>query len=400
MLRNSLSFKYSELWDNAIIFILAFYPPLPLFNYLNPLLLFYYLFRYKSSFNFSLSTFVILTSLALSFIYNTFSNPSSINGQSISRVIMIALILSFFPFCRIKKISKIFIIASILYIFLSQVAYYFNWNDLVSFYDTYYPYEGDIKSYTSDYLKEQSVLLGDNTRLGGLFHNPNHCARLYTLLLAVYLISTPNGTKLFEKFLIILAILFGVVLTGSRTGLFISFLLLLLSFFQFNIVGVSRIGKVVLFTVFIMLLYYFFTNIVDDSSYRALRITEGTSDSLMAKFLRFSDYIEIEKNTPALLFGHFDQHSFLTTISIGDNRTLDSEWGYAIFNYGFFFLIGYIIFFIEKIKKMNSNNMLILVPLFWVLTSAILLSYRFSLLYFLFFSHFYQKSLISNDNEL
>lgn len=381
---------------NAFIFLLAFYPPLPVFNFINPIILLICICVRKDTLRMPFPIVLIIVSIYVSLVFNMIVQPENINLQSISRALVVAGIFLFFPYAENEKINNNLLYLCVVYLLFSQISYFIGFNRFISFYETYYPYVGDIQVYTSDYLSQQTQLLGVNTRLGGLYHNPNHCARAYTLFLATYFIE--NERFSIKKAIFCFICLFGIILTGSRTGLFVAILLMLGSYYWGEEKNRPQKSGRILGGIIALGILYLFYSFFDSGSYRALRLEEGTGDSLTTKFVKFADYVNSQHNFLYLLFGNFDQHSFLKLSK--DESTIDSEWGFAIYNYGLIFLIGYILFYITTIKRLKSIYKLIMIPLLWTITSGILFAYKFSLLFYLLFSlYYYRSTKLNTEND-
>lgn len=378
-----------ELFVNCLIFVIMFYPPLGMFNLINPLLLFYFVVRYykfnKSKRRSVLPLFFFLL-IVLSFTLNASANPTAINFVSVSQAIMISLILVFFPLIPNFKLYDLTVFVCTLYLLFSQICYSLNISYFISFFDTFYPYEGSIISYSSDYLQSQTELLESNLRLGGLFHNPNHCSRIYTFLLAIFTIEHPRYDR--KKILLLGVMLFGIVLTGSRTGLIIALCIIILDYYlktkdNFLVFILTAIG---ILTIFVF-------DAIDFGAYRAFSFSAGSETSLSSKFTRFFSYMEGETNALFILFGHFDLRT--TAEYLTGNEQLDSEWAYMIFSYGIFSIFVLLLFYFNRFREMTAQYRIIALPLLWCVTSTILLAHRISLLYFILFSIYYQRSMIN-----
>ena len=57
---------------------------------------------------------------------------------------------------------------------------------------------------------------------------------------------------------------------------------------------------------------------------------------------------------------------------------MDSEWGDAIFTYGWLFIFAYAIFFFEYYKRLQKDNRMVIILLLWAISSTVLMSFRTS----------------------
>ena len=70
---------------------------------------------------------------------------------------------------------------------------------------------------------------------------------------------------------------------------------------------------------------------------------------------------------------------------------IDSEYGEAIFLYGFFAIIGLILFYFSLIKLKNKKINFFLIVLIWCASSTVIFSYKTSFIFMFLLSNFYSN---------
>jgi len=255
--------------------------------------------------------------------------------------------------------------------------------------DFLYPYTGDVVSESTDYLLEHSAnatSLSDlqNIRFGGLFHNSNQCMKYISMCSIIYAIENlKTPIKLQLPFW---AIVFSsALLSGSRTGFVIVFATVALMFFLRKRQQVS-IKAIFLPAVFIIITFYCVSEIFS-SQFRMFDIKDGTSDggSIVYKYANFAYYNNIVTEARQILVGNFDVDSICTVYHTPFSQ-FDSEWGNAVYFYGYFFIVVYFTFLIKTIGKLRGINIIAILLFFWIISSTVLFSYRTSFAFFLILS--------------
>ena len=349
----------------------------------NPILCLFLFFYFRKG---HVETFggktVFITALVLSFIANfAFGDVSS---KSVLTFLNILLILFCFPFIGDYKIRNIYFYIALLFILFSQFAIFMNIPLLSPLYKVLYPpslYEG-YYNYVAQNAGFHNIF---NFRMSGIYHNPNQCARYVTIIFAAFILE--NRTQKVEKCLPYIAITaLSVLMTGSRTGLFV-FAAILLVWLWLND-SVSKTKKnLVLLGIICFFAYMLYSSI----GFRGIELREGMDNSANLKLYALLDYLKHDNGIMHLLFGNFDQEKFERS-SINIIGQMDSEYGYLIFNYGFVAFFAYIYFFIAVGKKLTKYNRIMLIPMLWILSSTMLLAFRPVFVFMLLLSKYFVTS--------
>lgn len=357
------------------------FPTNNLFFVVNILFLLYsFRYRNKSVKNKAVFPFIII--MFFSYIINMAQLPDSLIFKESFRIINIIAFLYITPIALKRVDYKIIgrcLFATLLFIFISQLAFLFAIQPLVDFIDKYYPYEGDALGLTTDYILERSSgsLYDIGIRYSGIYRNPNQCSRYVVLLTSALLYISRRYIKIIS----VIIALISVLMTGSRTGFLVLSLVVVAYMFyaekrSMNILWIV-IGAVVI---------TFLSSKVDLSGFRAVAIEEGVDTSLATKFVWFLQFITQENSILYLLFGHG------TSANVAEYGIplLDSEWGMAIFSYGIIGFAFYIYMLVEFFKKAPSKSKAIFVNLLWIISSTVFLSYRMNLVFVITLSLIWQ----------
>lgn len=329
-------------------------------------------FLYKAAFLPFLFCFII------SFLINIL-DASTAENKDIFMNFYIFLLLLLFPFNKnIKPMHSLVFIISIFYIFISQISYVFNIPLIIDYFEKFYSYQGDMLGYQSDFVLSGA---GDmefisNRRYGGLFHNPNQAMKYMTLLYLGALLFWVE--KNIYKFSIVSLIVFSsIILSGSRTALFIYVIVSFIYIFPF--LKKANKKSITIFFLVIMFVIYGAIKITSGfQSERAFLVGEGLSNSVGVKLIWLQDTLE-QMDVSKLLFGHFWRSSF-TDYNV---LMLDSEWGYLIFDYGIVGFLTWIFSLIYLFYKCPKRYRLIFIFLLWSISSTVLMSYRTSFVFFM-----------------
>lgn len=333
--------------------------------------------------------FSIIFILALSFSYNIILNET-IGVKEVFRFFSILVLFLLFPYIPDIDIPIPLLYIIILIIFLSQIAYVLNLQVLIFIFDAIYPYEGDVVSFSSEFLLQSSNNsdLIVHRRYGGLFHNPNQAVKYVTLLLAVFLIENKNSS--FGRILPFLILIFiSLLLSGSRTGLIVGLLLVFLYKIYLN-KQINKINTFILLAVFFALFIYLIYNFFGTSDVRIFDIKDGIENSVLIKISWFLQFFNQLDSIPKYLIGHFSSNSIEKLYGI---PLLDSEWGELFYCLGIFGFISFTLFYFHCYKIGNKNLKFYLIILLWGITSTIIFSFRMSFLFLLFLSNYYNKSI-------
>ncbi len=385
-----------------IIPLIFFYsliaPPNVLNNYLQsifPIILFVSTQNIFRKFNvYALS---IVSIIALSFVLNSASNE--IEFKEISRMLSLSLMIFMFPFVSISNFKPQYIIISFLIIFLSQLAFVFDFSIIKEFINTYY-IDINEEKYTLEKIREVSDFSSDfiNKRYGGLFLNPNQCARYVTLLFALFLIEFKRKNKIIF-FIVVITFFISIILTGSRTGFIVLTFLLIYNYFKSVKLNMGLIKNIFILSFIFGILILMFSII----EVRNLKLEEAYEGSMEMKIELFFDYLlqsATSGNLTALFFGNFSI-AFSEKFNI---PVFDSEFGNIVFTVGFFGLIAIFLFYRKIFINSDKNVKLIFILLLWTISSSILFSFKMSFLFLFVLSNYYanylenqksQKSIIS-----
>lgn len=350
------------------------------FLLVNPLLcLFYQCFKqnrvyYKNN-------WIVVIPVLLSLFINY---PQGVEMKALYSCMAILLYFFCFPMVVNVKVPNIYFYFTLIFIFISQIAYAYNISFMEYLLNTYYPLsEGDVEG-----IYEQNAVNSDNIlhfRLGGLFHNSNQCANYLTFLLAGFIVF--NSEKTIRKMLpFILISFYAVLLTGSRTGFVVASLIIIAYLFVDKRISLMwRLLVVAIAVSTFMVLIWSGSN-----TFRGFNIEDGFSGSAMAKMNTFAYYLSSEKSVFRFLLGYMDSSRFdisnATSYVMGK---FDSDYGSIIFSYGFigFFAILYFLFTI--FKKMDRYGRLFFIVVLWMYSSTIIQSYRALFLFMLLLSCVY-----------
>ena len=322
----------------------------------------------------------IVLSLLVTFLINAATNAEGygMSAKSVVRCVMIMLMLVFFPFLKAHKIYPATIYVAIIYLLFSQLCYFFQLTPFWMYYDSVYPYNGEIYSYTSAYLSKQ--YMNFMVRFGGLYHNPNQCARAYTFLLAILLIEWKSlGANTWKKVILVM-LFFGVILTGSRTGL-LAFLLMSAYYYYKNNDSVNKVRNVTVIALVGLVILYFYSNI----EIRSVKLSEGMDDSFGSKIGFLMDYLHDETSWLYVLFGHYnmDLSNVAHYIPFG---TMDAEWGFAVFAFGVVFFVLLLIYYVKVAMNFRGEYAMLNFCLIWAVSGTILFSFSASMTFFFILS--------------
>lgn len=310
------------------------------------------------------------------------------------RMIYLCAMFIIFPFTNYSKIKTNYLYFVFTVIFLSQLIFVFNIEGLKEFIDQLWPneiekYSASRIAYVSDFSSELQGL-----RYGGLFRNPNQCARYLTLIYAIYAIESTNIVGI-KKYLFIFLVFFSIILTGSRTGLVVFGCVFVFSTFKIGLVNQKAILRYLSASLLIFSFIVFFLLIQT----RSVDITESNTGSMAQKIENLSKYwgnIVSVENLPRILFGYF---SIELTNEL-DLNIFDSEIGNMLYSVGVVGFVLIIAFYAQLIFKKDKNLYIILIILLWILSSSVLFSYRMSFVYLLVLSNYYSLYLDKKNKEL
>lgn len=360
-----------------------------------PLILYVSFFKYnKLKSNRRLTVLFVIT-VILSFSLNVFIT-NKIEIKDIARMFSLVILFGLFPFMPSTQVSNKILYVSLLFIFLSQIAYVLNIGFLVGFFDRYYPYNGDVRGFSSEFLIQSSRDIESivNRRYGGLYHNPNQAVRYITLLLSVFLIENKNKSlKVILPFIIV--VYASLLLAGSRTGLIVGSLFVIL-YFTYLYKNKPNIKGVLNLLIIILILFFCINFIYDIPELRVFQLSKGLKGSLFTKVEWFFDFFNKLDSPLNFLIGHFSTNS---TYDIYRVSLLDSEWGELFYSFGMLGFLILTLFYLNLFSTGDKNIRFYFIILLWGVSSTIIFSFRMSFLFLLFLSKYYSEYLLKNKND-
>ncbi len=339
------------------------------FQLVNPILCTLLFLLSIKNYRLFIPVFIPIFAIAVSAVLNI----GLITGaKSVLTVLTIVLYLLSFPLLRGVRLPNFYLYITFCIIFLTQVGYMLDLGVVTSFVDKYYPISWNEEG-IENMINSVSVDNYRSFRLGGLYRNPNHCAKYITLLFAAFLVLNKDKKTVYILFISAI-VLFAISLTGSRTGFVVTGLLILLAIKNYS--GTSKIQNWVLAIVLIVGLALM---IRSGDIGRGTRISEGMSDSFGLKLQMTLDYLRNEHSLSKYLFGNLDASMFQTDTAY----SFDCEYGYLIYCYGFVGFFAFVYLFYRLYKFIPRSNRLFFLVCLWMLTSSILMSYRTVFVFFL-----------------
>ncbi|MFI3165692.1 MAG: hypothetical protein R3Y45_05370 [Bacillota bacterium] len=332
--------------------------------------------------------------LNISTTYSMYSNLANI-FEEISRALVYILILQIILLLPVSikvhlRIWKIVVFCSVFIAFLQYTKLYDINSILINVY-------GDsIQFYNTQY----SSL--DSFRSGSIFVNPNVYATFLVAVLGYYLVVC-NRLKesVLRKIIMYGLICIGLLFSGSRTGMILSIVLLLVNMIiikrgQFKVSHIFAIMTAIVMGIIIFLCYGIsFSDFIGDA--RLLQIEAGLSNSFGIKIQRYSSLLE-EMNAINVIFGYgpFDYTESAELL-------VDFEFGYITLYFGLCGLLLYVamIYNILKYNFVQDNEnkhlklVMVIVMIFFGWTSGVYLHLRiFSTFILLFMPVVYSENYI------
>jgi hypothetical protein len=344
----------------GIILLIGFLLPHTntLFLSVNPLICIL-LFLITSKKKFQKIIFLPILSILIAIIFNIEGN-ASIKSLFASANIVICLLT--FPFVNNVIIRNFYIYLCFGVIFISQIGYIYHWGPVTSLVDTYYPitWGEHFITHTNENIDIDNYL---SFRLGGLYRNPNQCAKYVTMLLAIYFVNNLKSSLKTQLGLAFIAC-YSVLLTGSRTGFIIASALVLFTIYR------KRVSPA--FIVLTALIFFLLVGYLSEVSLRGIDIESGLQNSAGLKFSMTMNYLSTESSLLRLLFGNLDMSLF----DSGQSYSLDCDYGYIIYCYGFVGLLSFFYFLIKVFKNTPKDKRRFFFILLWMITSSIFMAYR------------------------
>lgn len=354
---------------------------------INPLLCFYFIYtRNKGSF--CREGRVPIAAIILSILVNM---AGAATGKSLLTATSILLCIMAFPMVNNVKLKNIYIYMCFGLILLSQVGYMFHFGFITAIVDRLYPisWGEDFITRANEYATIDNYM---DYRLGGLYRNPNHCAKYVSFLMAIYIVSNKDKTIIKQVAFLFLCYI-SIILTGSRTGFAIGSILILMAFMSSN-----KKSPALRIAVSIGALIFILNIISSGGGGRGTKIEEGFHGSADMKWKLLMDYLTHEDSIIYYFVGHLDLSLFNPSFDV--NYSFDAEYGYMIYCFGFIGLFAFVYYLYKIYCNIEKENRLFFFVTLWMLTSSIFFAYRAVFVYMLLLSIIYKgPKVTANRNK-
>jgi len=305
------------------------------------------------------------------------------SGKSMLTAFSILLCIVSFPMVNNLRLRNIYIYICFGFIFLSQIGYMFNFGLVTSLVDTLYPI-----TWGEDFItKANENVTIDNYidfRLGGLYRNPNHCAKYVSFLMAIYIVFNKKKPIIQQAVFVFLCYT-SILLTGSRTGFLIGSILVLMTFLRSN--KKSTLMRIAVTAGVLILMIY---NITSGGGGRGAKIEAGFHGSADMKWKLLMDYLTNENSVLYYLIGHLDLSLYNPSFDV--NYSFDAEYGYMIYCFGFIGLFAFAYYLYAIFCHIEKNDRIFFIVALWMLTSSIFFAYRAVFVFMLLLSTIYRQN--------
>lgn len=347
--------------------------------FINPLLCIVF-FLQKKDRNICREGWAPIIAIMVSIVINMAGQAS---GKSLLTAASILLCIVAFPMVNNVRLKNIYIYLCFGLIFISQVGYMLHLGFVTSIIDKLYPitWGEDFITIANENASIDNYL---DFRLGGLYRNPNHCAKYVSFLLAIYIVFNIKR-PIAQKALFMFLCYFSIMLTGSRTGFAIGSILVLMAFLKGK--NKSSALKYALTAGVLVLMIY---NVVSGGGGRGAKIEEGFHGSADMKWKLLMDYLAHEDSIIHYLIGHLDLQLFNPSFDV--NYSFDAEYGYLIYCFGFIGFFAFIYYFYKISCHIEKQNRVFLIVALWMLTSSIFFAYRAVFVFMLLLSTIYRRT--------
>lgn len=333
---------------------------------------------------------VVVMSISISVILNI----QDASQKAFLSTFTILLYLICFPFVGQTRIRNVYLYICLGYIIFSQLVYLFEISSLSNIFEQFYPLSEEDALYKTYVSMRDNLGYGTlfNYRLGGIYHNSNHCAKYITFLLALFLINN-QGQK--SRGILIFSTLayVGVLFTGSRTGFVVASLILYFGLFRQKMYAKSL--KYLFITLSIIGIGYL---LYSGISLRGFDVESGFHNSANSKWFTFLYYLDNENSIVALLFGHLDPSLFKGEYSLAMHK-FDSEYGEFFYCYGFIGFITVIYCFYKLFKRIDKPYRFFFIVCLWMISSTIILSFRAFFLFMLLLSTIFNMRMAMQERD-
>lgn len=304
------------------------------------------------------------------------------------RLITIAVIFVTFASVRGERILFPYIFFATFFIVLSQICYLYNISFLSSFFNQYYDMsEKGLELYgiTERSLDMANVTSG-NTRLGGIYYNPNNCASYIGVIYALGLCEIDSVKKRSLKMIFVFLVVLSLIVSGSRTS-FIVFGSTSLYYLYVKGKSIKKYWPFAIIAIIVLLV-----NMASFDELRMFKVGEGMDNSLGIKMNYFGRYLSDADSPLQLLFGAGDQ--MVTVVKYGSPLPgTDFDLGDIFITFGLLFYIAYIAFYFQLYKRFTPLHRIILIVLLWSFSNSLLCSYRMCPVWFMALGICYKQSI-------
>ncbi|MBB1318433.1 hypothetical protein H5123_12425 [Shewanella sp. SR43-4] len=353
--------------------ILVFLSPANMFGYfIQSLLLLFFLLRHffikgRKVDSFQMKSAYIWALLCVISILIGMSIGGGVAFTSYLLFIFVFFSIILFPFdIKVPSISSLLLIISYLILF-SQLIIAFR---IEPFSDILLNIYSNDEQLIKEYIQATGVSQLSWSRFGGVFINPNQCAKAYTFVLGLYLAVSPRGYK--SMIHISLICFIGLLLTGSRTGMGIAILMMMFGS------GVSLIRLLMLSIPLIIALSIAIIMNLRFIDLDSLIISFTEKNHVIIEYILYINDISIA----ALLFGIGDISRIEYDFGMRLN-SFDSEFGYLLQGFGLMSFFVVFAFIWSSFRSIDDNRRVFLLNLLWLLSSTILVNIRFGFIYFI-----------------
>lgn len=359
--------------------LLLFLSPANIFGYaIQSILLLFFLLRHFFSKGSNVDSFQMKASYiwALLCVFSILIGTSIGWGIAFSSYLLFIFVffsIILFPFdIKIPSISGLLLGIAYL-ILLSQVIIAFR---IEPFSDILLNIYSNDEQLVKEFLQGAGVSQLSWIRLGGIFINPNQCAKAYTFILGLQFALSQRGSKVLIH--ISLVCFIGLLLTGSRTGMGIAVLIMLFG----TDVSIRRLLMLSIPLIFAFIIAVFMNLRFIDVDTLLISITE--KNHVIIEYISHINDISLF----ALLFGVGDISRIEYDFGMRLN-SFDTEFGYLLQGFGLMsiFIIFTLIWF--SFRVIEGTRRVFLLNLLWLLSSTILVNIRFGFIYFICLSIIY-----------
>lgn len=215
-------------------------------------------------------------------------------------------------------------------------------------------------------------------RASGFLGNPNQCAKFCNLLLCFYLYYLPNNSR--PSLIVLAEYVSIIVLAGSRTGMIVSLLILLVFFYLRSSNRLKFLRHTIIITIFVILFIFPVLSYL-----RLFNFEEAVEYSLLIKLGVVGEYVNYSfNNVFDFIFGNFFVSSSLSLLkneSIFSFSIFDSDLGYIYYSYGLLGIIALIVGLKNK-YKLRIIPVIFFSLFFWCISASIFMHFKFILLFY------------------